>query len=230
MQWNRFDAVVVDECQDLSPAQLRFLSRLTAHEPGGLFFTGDLGQRIFQTPFSWLSLGVDTRGRSRMLKINYRTSHQIRRQADRLLDPTLTDVDGNEEHRDGTISVFNGPPPAIHTADSEDGETDFVAQWLLQRVDEGVAAAEIGFFARTEAHLARAREAIRKACDVSGKGLGGISLATMHAATSWSRSAAVSDRTLGRRGRGSSKALLHRIARSSSIHCSARSGCVVAAG
>lgn len=177
-----FDAVIVDECQDLSPPQLRFLSDVTRDNPGGLFFAGDLGQRIFQTPFSWSSLGIDIRGRSRTLKINYRTSHQIRRQADRLLDGTLTDVDGNEEHRDGTISVFNGPLPTIHAAGSEDEETDLVANWILERVREGVLAPEIGIFARTDAQLARAREAVKKASDLSGQGLGGITLATMHAA------------------------------------------------
>jgi hypothetical protein len=43
-----------------------------------LFFAGDLGQRIFQQPFSWGALGVDIRGRSFTLRVNYRTSHQIR--------------------------------------------------------------------------------------------------------------------------------------------------------
>jgi hypothetical protein len=47
---------------------------------------GDLGQRIVQQPFSWTQVGVDIRGRSRTLRINYRTSHQIRSQADQLLD------------------------------------------------------------------------------------------------------------------------------------------------
>ncbi len=75
----------------------------------GLFFAGDLGQRIFQQPFSWKALGVDVRGRSRTLRINYRTSHQIRMQADRLLGPEVSDVDGNTETRRGTVSVFNGP-------------------------------------------------------------------------------------------------------------------------
>jgi hypothetical protein len=51
---------------------------------------GDLGQRIFQQPFSWKAIGVDIRGRSRTLRINYRTSHQIRMQADRLLGPELS--------------------------------------------------------------------------------------------------------------------------------------------
>ncbi len=179
---NPFHAVIVDECQDVSPAQLRFLSRLAEQNPGELFFAGDLGQRIFQTPFSWSSLGVDIRGRSRTLKINYRTSHQIRRSADRLLDGTLSDVDGIEEHRDGTVSVFNGPPPTIHVADDEDAESDHVADWLLGRVKENIDPSEIAVFGRTDAQLARARDAIRKASDISGRGLGGIRLATMHGA------------------------------------------------
>src|SRR5215468_3856200 len=94
-------------------AQLRFLAALGAGQPNGLFFAGDLGQRIFQQPFSWRALGVDIRGRSRTLYINYRTSHQIRIQADRLLGLELSDVDGNTEQRVGTISVFNGPAPII---------------------------------------------------------------------------------------------------------------------
>ena len=73
-----FDFTVVDESQDISVAQLRFLAALGAGRPNSLFFSGDLGQRIFQQPFSWKALGVDVRGRSSTLRINYRTSHQIR--------------------------------------------------------------------------------------------------------------------------------------------------------
>jgi hypothetical protein len=40
------------------------------------------------------------------LRVNYRTSHQIRTQADRLLGPMVTDVDGNGEDRSDTVSVF----------------------------------------------------------------------------------------------------------------------------
>ena len=88
-----FDFTVIDEAQDVSVAQLRFIAALGAGRPNGLFFAGDLGQRIFQQPFSWKALGVDIRGRSRALRINYRTSHQIRMQADLLLGPELSDVD-----------------------------------------------------------------------------------------------------------------------------------------
>src|SRR6267154_430943 len=104
---------VVDEAQDISVAQLRFLAALGAGRPNRLFFAGDLGQRIFQQPFSWKALGVDVRGRSSLLGLNYGTSHQIRTHADRLLGPEVSDVDGNKEDRKGTISTFNGPQPDV---------------------------------------------------------------------------------------------------------------------
>lgn len=144
--------------------QLRFLAALAGDRPNALFFAGDLGQRIFQTPFSWRSLGVDVRGRSQTLKINYRTSHQIRRQADRLLSPELADVDGNVEVRSGTVSSFNGPEPDLRILDSPDAETAAVAGWLRARVAEGFAPGEIAIFVRSDSELGRARRAV----DVAG--------------------------------------------------------------
>src|SRR5439155_209227 len=125
-----YDFVVVDEAQDVSVPQLRFVAALGGDRPDALFFAGDLGQRIFHIPFSWLSLGVDIRGRSARLRVNYRTSHQIRAQADRLLGKHVSDVDGNTEERGGTISVFNGPDPAIRVLDSAEEESAVVGRWL----------------------------------------------------------------------------------------------------
>ena len=158
-----FDYVVVDEAQDVSVAQLRFLAGIGGGRPDSLFFTGDLGQRIFQLPFSWKALGVDIRGRSRTLRINYRTSHQIRMHADRLLDPQLSDVDGNAELRDNTISVFNGCAPLIMITDNENDEIDTVGCWIEDRVKEGVKPHEIGVFVRSPAELKRACDAVQKA-------------------------------------------------------------------
>ena len=156
-----FDHVVVDEAQDVSVAQLRFLAALAGGRPNGLFFAGDLGQRIFQQPFSWRELGVDVRGRSQTLRINYRTSHQIRMQADCLLDPELSDVDGNLEDRKGTVSVFNGPRPSIHAFDSEDMECAQVSEWLSARVSEDLSPSELCVFVRSEDQLGRVVEAIK---------------------------------------------------------------------
>ena len=128
-----FDFIVVDESQDISIAQMKFLAALANDRPNGLFFAGDLGQRIFQQPFSWKTLGVDIRGRSKTLQINYRTSHQIRTQADKLLDPELSDVDGITENRKGTISVFNGPQPIIRSYGTSEEETEAVSNGSMIR-------------------------------------------------------------------------------------------------
>lgn len=157
------DFVVIDEAQDVSVPQIKFLAALAGGRKNGLFFAGDLGQRIFQTPFSWKSLGVNVRGRSHTLRINYRTSHQIRQQADRLLAPELSDVDGIAETRRGTVSVFNGPTPIIITAQSGAEETDAIASWLTDRINDGVKPEEIGVFVRSEAELPRAQAAVATA-------------------------------------------------------------------
>jgi len=157
-----FDFAVVDEAQDVGVAQLRFLAALGGDRPNGLFFAGDLGQRIFQQPFSWQALGIEVRGRSRTLRVNYRTSHQIRSQADRLLGPEVTDVDGNTEDRRHTVSVFNGPPPAIRVLDTTAAETEAVGAWLAERRGDGVVPHEIGVFVRSAAELDRARAAVER--------------------------------------------------------------------
>ena len=157
-----FDHVVVDEAQDVSVAQLRFLAALAGGRANGLFFGGDLGQRIFQQPFSWKELGVDVRGRSQTLRINYRTSHQIRTQADRLLDPAISDVDGNLEERKGTVSVFNGPQPTVQVLEDEEAESSAVSKWLTGRISEGLQPSEIGVFVRSIDQTKRAVAAIKR--------------------------------------------------------------------
>ncbi|MYB40892.1 MAG: AAA family ATPase [Chloroflexi bacterium] len=177
-----YDFIVVDESQDIGVPQLRFLAALRGAHENGLFFAGDLGQRIFQTPFSWLSLGVDVRGRSSTLRINYRTSHQIRRQADRLLPPEMSDVDGNTDIRRGTVSAFNGPEPTIAVLDTIEEEAVTIAEWIEARTREGVPLDEIGIFVRSEAELERARAAIEAAGLTAARLGGGSEVAPGHAA------------------------------------------------
>ena len=184
-----FDFVVVDEAQDISGAHLRFLAALAGSRPNALFFAGDLGQRIFQQPFSWKALGVDIRGRSRTLRVNYRTSHQIRTQADRLLGPVVTDVDGNAETRSDTVSVFNGPQPTIRSFKSQDAEVKAVGLWLAEQSRAGTLPHEIGLFVRSEAQLDRARAAVQDSGmpfkvldDHVETASGHVSISTMHLA------------------------------------------------
>ena len=184
-----FDFAVVDEAQDIDVAQLRFLAALGGGRANSLFFAGDLGQRIFRTPFSWKALGVDVRGRSHTLKLNYRTSHQIRMQTDRLLGPELADVDGNVEDRRGTISAFNGERPAIRIFQTESEERGAVSTWLGERRVEGVACKEIALFVRSPNQLDRARAAVRDAelnfsvlDEIGPKRNDAVAISTMHLA------------------------------------------------
>lgn len=178
-----------DGSTHIGVAHLRFLAALGGGRPNALFFAGDLGQRIFQQPFSWKGLGVDIRGRSRTLRVNYRTSHQIRTQADRLLGPVVTDVDGNSEDRSDTVSVFNGPPPVIRTFKDEGAEISAVGNWIAECAEAGILPHEIGVFVRSEAQLDRARAAVEesglafKILDAHVETSSGrVSISTMHLA------------------------------------------------
>lgn len=157
-----FTHIIVDEAQDLGVAQLRMLAAL-ASGPNALFFAGDLGQRIFQQPFSWKALGVDVCGRSAMLRINYRTSRQIREAADHLLPPTVRDADGLEDDRRGAQSVFEGPAPVVALCSDQDAETEAVAAFLRGASEDGIAASEMGLFVRSGDLLSRARAAVTAA-------------------------------------------------------------------
>lgn len=184
-----FEFAIIDEAQDMGVPAMRFLAALGRAKPDSLFFAGDQGQRIFQAPFSWKALGIDIRGRSNTLRINYRTSHQIRSQADRLLPFSLSDVDGNTESRRGTVSVFNGPAPEIRTFAAQEDETKAVASWISQRLADGTQPHEIGIIVRSDDQLKRAEAAIRaagvKACSLDQDAMsmsGCVSATTMHLA------------------------------------------------
>ena len=184
-----FTHIIVDEAQDLGVPELRLFATMKADNPDALFFSGDIGQRIFQQPFSWKALGVDIRGRSHTLKVNYRTSHQIRRAADRLLPDIIRDVDGNEENRRDVISVFNGLEPEVKIFDDAHQETEEVSAWVRKIIEDGINPEEIGIFVRSNYELPRAREVVKLAeqtlLELSNRVEdrdGRISIGTMHLA------------------------------------------------
>lgn len=184
-----YSNIVADEAQDVGVCQLRLLSALGANRENGLFFSGDLGQRIFQQPFSWKALGIEIRGRSKTLKVNYRTSHQIRIKADGLLPEEISDVDQNKEDRQNTISVFDGTKPIVLSLGSVDEEKIVVSKEILNQIKLGVRPEEIGIFVRTENEIERA-ENIIKAANLSAHLLSdrmntlynNVSIGTMHLA------------------------------------------------
>jgi superfamily I DNA/RNA helicase len=121
--------------------------------------------------------------------VNYRTSHQIRQAADRLLPKIVRDVDGVEEERFGTVSVFNGPEPLIKKHTDFKAEAASVAQWISEAVAAGISPFEIGIFVRSRNQLDRARSAVHtaghEALELSERGDDPgerISIGTMHLA------------------------------------------------
>lgn len=162
-----FTHVVVDEAQDISVPELHLIAAMAGGRSNGLFFAGDIGQRIFRSPFPWKAAGVDIQGRSRSLKVNYRTSHQIRTKSDLLLPPRLLEVEGGEENRLGVSSVFHGPTPQIETFGTRREEVEAVAAWLKQRLDEGFEASTMAVLARSDRELPAVAEAISRAGSTS---------------------------------------------------------------
>ena len=175
-QARSYDFVVVDEAQDLSVDELTLLAAMAGKKPNGLFFAGDIGQRIFRPPFPWKATGVEIQGRSRTLRLNYRTTEQIRRSSDLLLPVTLTESDGNEERRDGVVSLFDGRTPEIQTFEGEEAEEAALSQWTQSLFADGITSDEIAFLGRSADMVERCRRSKRMLGDVAT----GIECMEMH--------------------------------------------------
>ena len=186
---NPFDAVIVDEVQDLQPQELQLLSALATKNPGNLMVLGDAGQRIYPGGFSLKKLGIDIRGRSHILRINYRTTEQIRRFADRLLSGASDDFDeGTEDRR--SQSLLKGPSPTVKQFANQSEQDAFVLAQIQSLQTQGISPREIAVFARSGKHLKPVRHAMQDVGleinelsdneDLSETG--GINLGTMHRA------------------------------------------------
>jgi len=149
---SKYKHVVVDEAQDFGPAELRLIRALVLPGPNDVFLCGDEGQRIYKQRYSWSKLGLDVRGRSHRLKVNYRTTAQIRRQADRLLPKRLLDGDGDALGR-GAVSHLTGPEPQLVGHASVEDEIAALSAWLEGCRKDGIPLHQVAIFARSEALL-----------------------------------------------------------------------------
>ncbi|MBW4420717.1 MAG: UvrD-helicase domain-containing protein [Myxacorys californica WJT36-NPBG1] len=157
-----FDTVIVDETQDLKPQELKFLAALAGKRLGSLMLVGDGGQRIYQGRLSLKSLGINVQGRSHVLKINYRTTEQIRQFADQLLDGEQDDLDGGTEQRSDTISLLNGPEPVLKPFANANQQAEFVAEEIFRLIQQGILPNEIGVFSRTKNLLKSIEKSLKK--------------------------------------------------------------------
>lgn len=149
-----FSAVIVDEVQDLSVPELRFLWQLAQHSPENFMVVGDAGQRIYPGGYSLRRLGIDIRGRSTQLTTNYRTTREIRLLADTIGLAKADDMDsGIEKRSDTKDDRLGGPDPDRRQFRTRNEEhralVDQVKEWLADESNH--EDADIGVFVRTKA-------------------------------------------------------------------------------
>lgn len=135
-----YRAVLVDEVQDLSAGDLRLIRALVPPGPNDLFLVGDGHQRIYGQPLRLSSCGIDIRGRSRRLRLNYRTTQQIREHAVAILAGcSIDDLDGEEDTMRGYCSLRAGPKPRVETLASESAEAEAIVRQLKSWIATGPA-------------------------------------------------------------------------------------------
>jgi mRNA-degrading endonuclease RelE of RelBE toxin-antitoxin system len=140
--------VLVDELQDFGLEALRLIATLSPIKQGlgnPLCVVGDGHQRLYNPiPVPLSRAGIDIRGRSTRLKINYRTSEQIRQWAHGLLAGIdVDDLDGGTADTTGDQSVFRGPEPEVALCRDSEQAAGVVISWIRGLLDNGVASHEI---------------------------------------------------------------------------------------
>lgn len=147
-----YAAVIADEIQDFRTADLVFLRALVAEGPNDIFVVGDPHQRIYGHKASLSSCGINVRGtRSRKLRINYRTTHEIRNWAvARLQGLEIDDLDEGADNLKGERSLRSGSPPDIELFPDVDAETRRIAALVRAWQAEGVPSEHICVVARTK--------------------------------------------------------------------------------
>ncbi len=164
-----WDAVVVDELQDMGIQELRFLRAIAGDRRDGLTLAGDRRQRIYPGGATLRELEIDTRGRSIVLKVDYRTTLEIRRFAEKVRRGAT--VDGKRDRRAGrTVSMFRGPRPVVHRVDGPGDQAVQAAEWIVGCLERGMEPGSIAVFSRTRKGLDPVDECLR------GKGIRTIRL------------------------------------------------------
>jgi superfamily I DNA/RNA helicase len=121
-----YRAVIVDEAQDLHADEWRLLRAIVPPGPNDLFLVGDAHQRLYGHKVTLRSYGVHVQGRSSRLRINYRTTEEIRSWAMSMLAGVeIDDLDGGKEEK-GYKSLLSGPRPEIHHLDNRQAELEYV--------------------------------------------------------------------------------------------------------
>lgn len=183
-------SIVVDETQDLSPAALALLRAAVAPEANDMFLVGDAHQRIYKHRATLSKVGIDIRGRGRRLRINYRTTDEIRKWATaRLANCSIDDLDGQPDTLVGYKSLTHGDAPDDGPIDSREAERNAISETLDRLDGEGIPDRNVCVVVRTNEEAIEyanwlsgiGRKALRLDRDVNDdQNVPGVRVATMH--------------------------------------------------
>ena len=153
-QIHPYSHVIADEFQDFSNPELRFLRQLVAEGRNDLFLTGDPYQRIYSgRKINFTAAGINIRGKkSKKLKVNYRTTEEIKRMAVAVVKgEKYDDMDGGEENNKGYISLVHGEKPCYRIFASSNEEVEHVMKVVAECENNGISLNHISIAARTRA-------------------------------------------------------------------------------
>ena len=187
----RYVSVIIDEGQDFSDNAYRLIRALAGDEhPNDIFIVGDSHQRIYRNHPTLSRCGINVRGRSSILKINYRTTEEIRKHAFALLNGiSFDDLDEEFDLGDKCQSLTHGEKPVIENFNNANEEFDYLLAEVKKLRDSGVLLTEICVVARTKNLVddyialftkAGLRAYAIKRNKVDDRNFDGLRVATMH--------------------------------------------------
>ncbi len=147
-----YESIIVDEGQDFGEEAYRLLRAMAGPEHrNDLFIAGDAHQRIYQRRQSLSKCGINVRGRSTILRVNYRTTEQIREAAMQVLQGMdFDDLDDGIENGNGYRSLIEGQIPQIKSFHTIEDEVDFLVSCIHNYQSAGEELKDICLTARTK--------------------------------------------------------------------------------
>lgn len=160
----RYRHILVDEGQDLHPAQWRLLRYAVAKGPDDLFIVSDPNQRIYDNRVSLNRVGIEVRGRSKRLTLSYRTTQEILNWSVKLLGGKGTQgLDDEPDKLNGYRSQIHGRRPIVDRFPNWQAQLDGVVGKVREWLADGVEAHAVGIAARNRTQVRNIREALDRA-------------------------------------------------------------------
>lgn len=189
--YHPYKAIVVDEGQDFGMSAFRLIRAIAgAEHQNDIFIVGDAHQRIYRNKVTLSKCGINVRGRSSQLKINYRTTEEIRSWAMHVLTGiAFDDLDGGQDDARGYMSLSHGLKPTVSRYTDLNAEVNGIIEAIKAKLDAGVLASDICIVARTNKMLDDYEQALSgagirtfkiKRSKNDDRSMPGIRLATMH--------------------------------------------------